>query len=575
MTRRQKLEDQRNSLEFQELQACTFAPAINKSTTKPSRGPVVVRGLGRFLELKQLAKRQVAERKYNSSHFKISVEFAMKSEEIWNAIKDELLALSVQDVYMILNVVCLLVFVYYLVCVVLGVAPKEKKPDPTLLKAYSFGHWWLWTLLGVANLSERVFGITMFAIPVERLKELLRSTPKEADQFFGDPATTIELFDTVIDDLAKTSTLSAYGRYMVTKDLTASLLARKAFMEYVVEHPEVIDETVEAPIVITGVARTGQNLLYNLLALDPSLRAPRHYESEAMAYSPVAPPKAGAVDSTHIWHNRSYHAWQSTYRLVPELYESLVAVQYMDPISFCDDTVISQHVMPSTLYSAVLGDAARRLLVALPNASNVYSYLRRYLQMLQTNQTIDTTTSENNAAATAVTSTTAPSKATSWLLKAPFHASHLSQLRVAFPDALMHPALKGKALDKKHLGRVALDLCSEKAAALHDFQSSKSSSDVVDISYDDLAADPIDVVKTLYAKWNKDVSDEHAEKMQAYLTDKPKGKYGELKYSLEEFGLSTLVVDSLFAKYSTKGSEYIGNSDLASSVPGSPLIQTA
>ncbi|RHY18566.1 hypothetical protein DYB25_011096 [Aphanomyces astaci] len=63
MTRRQKLEDQRNSLEFQELQACTFAPAINKSTTKPSRGPVVVRGLGRFLELKQLAKRQVAERK--------------------------------------------------------------------------------------------------------------------------------------------------------------------------------------------------------------------------------------------------------------------------------------------------------------------------------------------------------------------------------------------------------------------------------------------------------------------------------------------------------------------------------
>ncbi|RLO11162.1 hypothetical protein DYB28_009917, partial [Aphanomyces astaci] len=140
---------------------------------------------------------------------------------------------------------------------------------------------------------------------------------------------------------------------------------------------------------------------------------------------------------------------------------------------------------------------------------------------------------------------------------------------------VMHPALKGKALDKKHLGRVALDLCSEKAAALHDFQSSKSSSDVVDISYDDLAADPIDVVKTLYAKWNKDVSDEHVEKMQAYLTDKPKGKYGELKYSLEEFGLSYLVVDSLFAKYSTKGSEYIGNSDLASSVPGSPLIQTA
>ncbi|ETV65677.1 hypothetical protein, variant 1 [Aphanomyces astaci] len=77
MTRRQKLEDQRNSLEFQELQACTFAPTINKSTTKPSRGPVVVRGLGRFLELKQLAKRQVAERKYVCCHRLLHVVFGM------------------------------------------------------------------------------------------------------------------------------------------------------------------------------------------------------------------------------------------------------------------------------------------------------------------------------------------------------------------------------------------------------------------------------------------------------------------------------------------------------------------
>ncbi|ETW04642.1 hypothetical protein H310_03830 [Aphanomyces invadans] len=536
----------------------------------------------------------------------------MKSEEIWNSIKDELLALSVQDVYMILNVVCLLVFVYYLACILLGVAPKEKKPDPTILKAYAFSHWWLWTLLGVANVSQRVFGVTMFAIPVDKLKELVRATPKEAEEFFGDPATTIELFDAVIDDLAKSPTLSPYGRYMVTKDLMASLLARKAFMEYVVEHPDVLQEKIEAPIVLTGLPRTGQHLLYNLLALDPTLRAPRHYESEAMAYSPVAPPKAGAVDSAHIWHNRSYHGWQSTYRLTPELYESLVAVQYMDPISFCDDSVIGQHVMPSPFYAAVLGDAARRRLLALPNSSNVYGYLRRYLQMLQTNQNstssdeatvekaVDTPSDKDvlkDVANEPANPSTTPSTSieTSWLLKAPFHASHLPQLRVAFPDArvvvlhrpmtevvpssathllrAMHPALKGKALDKKHVGRVALDLCSEKAAALHDARSSKSM-DVIDVTYEELVADPIQVVKSLYAKWNKDVTDEFVEKMQAYLSDKPKGKYGELKYSLEEFGLTPLFVDSIFAKYTTNGPDYRGHTDLPEA-PSSPLIQTA
>ncbi|KAF0686322.1 Aste57867_21861 [Aphanomyces stellatus] len=63
-TRQQKLEDQRHCLEFEQLQACTFAPAINKygaATTSSPPKPVVVRGLGRFLELKHLAKRQEEE----------------------------------------------------------------------------------------------------------------------------------------------------------------------------------------------------------------------------------------------------------------------------------------------------------------------------------------------------------------------------------------------------------------------------------------------------------------------------------------------------------------------------------
>ncbi|RHY32034.1 hypothetical protein DYB32_002937 [Aphanomyces invadans] len=631
-------------LEDEKYEKFSHKPVLNK----------VSKALGQPTSIHKLAQVWAAQRP-TVSLIRV-VEFAMKSEEIWNSIKDELLALSVQDVYMILNVVCLLVFVYYLACILLGVAPKEKKPDPTILKAYAFSHWWLWTLLGVANVSQRVFGVTMFAIPVDKLKELVRATPKEAEEFFGDPATTIELFDAVIDDLAKSPTLSPYGRYMVTKDLMASLLARKAFMEYVVEHPDVLQEKIEAPIVLTGLPRTGQHLLYNLLALDPTLRAPRHYESEAMAYSPVAPPKAGAVDSAHIWHNRSYHGWQSTYRLTPELYESLVAVQYMDPISFCDDSVIGQHVMPSPFYAAVLGDAARRRLLALPNSSNVYGYLRRYLQMLQTNQNstssdeatvekaVDTPSDKDvlkDVANEPANPSTTPSTSieTSWLLKAPFHASHLPQLRVAFPDArvvvlhrpmtevvpsrysldhtslhlvnvfssathllrAMHPALKGKALDKKHVGRVALDLCSEKAAALHDARSSKSM-DVIDVTYEELVADPIQVVKSLYAKWNKDVTDEFVEKMQAYLSDKPKvcldrellcrighgchddgvssslfdpqGKYGELKYSLEEFGLTPLFVDSIFAKYTTNGPDYRGHTDLPEA-PSSPLIQTA
>ncbi|OQR85472.1 hypothetical protein ACHHYP_11799 [Achlya hypogyna] len=61
--RRQKLEDKRHVLEFDELQRCTFAPTINRKAlaAETSAKPVVVRGLRRFLELKERAKRQEAE----------------------------------------------------------------------------------------------------------------------------------------------------------------------------------------------------------------------------------------------------------------------------------------------------------------------------------------------------------------------------------------------------------------------------------------------------------------------------------------------------------------------------------
>ncbi|KDO34265.1 hypothetical protein SPRG_19088 [Saprolegnia parasitica CBS 223.65] len=62
--RRQSLEDKRHLLEFEELQRCTFQPNINRkpiSASEAAARPVVVRGLSRFLELKQRAKRQEEE----------------------------------------------------------------------------------------------------------------------------------------------------------------------------------------------------------------------------------------------------------------------------------------------------------------------------------------------------------------------------------------------------------------------------------------------------------------------------------------------------------------------------------
>ena len=48
--------------EYEELKECTFTPAIKRTVPKQPPGPIVVRGLGRHLELKELAQRQAEDK---------------------------------------------------------------------------------------------------------------------------------------------------------------------------------------------------------------------------------------------------------------------------------------------------------------------------------------------------------------------------------------------------------------------------------------------------------------------------------------------------------------------------------
>ena len=62
---RQKMaqcEQVKKKKEYEELKECTFTPAIKRAVPKQASGPIVVRGLGRHLELKELAQRQSEEK---------------------------------------------------------------------------------------------------------------------------------------------------------------------------------------------------------------------------------------------------------------------------------------------------------------------------------------------------------------------------------------------------------------------------------------------------------------------------------------------------------------------------------
>jgi len=57
----ERLHEERREKEFQELQGCTFAPEVHQAPNEGQK-PVVIRGLGRFFELREMTARQQREK---------------------------------------------------------------------------------------------------------------------------------------------------------------------------------------------------------------------------------------------------------------------------------------------------------------------------------------------------------------------------------------------------------------------------------------------------------------------------------------------------------------------------------
>ncbi len=105
---------------------------------------------------------------------------------------------------------------------------------------------------------------------------------------FGDDAWR-EPFGILLRDLEQEADLTLTGRLLARIDILHSLIARLRMADTERQHPEILDQPVDAPIFITGMARSGTSILLALLGQDPRLRPALGWEFR----HPSPPPEAG------------------------------------------------------------------------------------------------------------------------------------------------------------------------------------------------------------------------------------------------------------------------------------------
>ena len=342
--------------------------------------------------------------------------------------------------------------------------------------------------------------------------------------------------EVLVGSLNEEAQLSELGVAALDAQITGMLTNRLRVLAWRRDHPEVAGERVEAPLVVIGLPRTGTTLLSALLGCDPHRRPLVRWES-----ADCIPPPETATFHT----DPRIEGTRAGMTMLDAINPGFKAIHY-DPADGPTEcvTLLAQHFV-STLWETLANVATYGEWLLAVDETDAYTYHHDVLQVLQSR---------------------APGR---WSLKSPHHGLALRELRAQYPAARVvvthrDPAtviasvcsliqsLSSTFSDADHTKYIAAhwpDVAEVIVTRIGEFRDAHGDDGFLDVQYPDLMADPIGVVRSIYAWEGTEYTPEAEAAMRAYMADNQQGKFGRHEYSLEPFGLDADALTERFAPY--------------------------
>jgi hypothetical protein len=387
----------------------------------------------------------------------------------------------------------------------------------------------------VGRLIERV-NVHPFRLDPDTMRTAARKRVGAAvvpsgDEFFSEP---LSVLARALDTEAR---LTFTGRYFA-RDTIVTLLGHRLQMEQSWrEHPEILAEEIEHPIVIVGLPRSGTTLLQDLLATDPANRSLLHWE----ATNPWPPPEAATYESDPRIE-RSRKAFRAFDYIAPDA----KLIHPLGPQLPTECVSLLNHSFASLEFAATYRVPSYVEWYLQAELTPHYFDLRSQLQLLQWH-----------------------CRRERWVLKSPTHLFALPSLRAAFPGARivqlhrdpleavasfasMVAILRGATSDHVDLAEVGSSWAALWAEGLDRFMAERDADpelEVLDLDYRSLLADPVGTVLALYAHFGIEASDAAVAAMHTHVSAHPQHEHGIHRYSLEQFSLDRDRLAEQFSKY--------------------------
>lgn len=349
---------------------------------------------------------------------------------------------------------------------------------------------------------------------------------------FGAP--TLDPLDVLLPSIEAEAHLHALGRRITFDRLVGVLRNRLRAQALFQATPAILERPVRAPIVITGLQRTGTTFLHRLIAADPGIRALRSWE----ALDPV--PRPGSADGDTARRRRMARFAESGLRwMAPDFF----AVHPVEADAPEEEVLLLDQSLLSTVPEATLRVPTFSAWLESQDQRPAYDTLRRLLQLLDAGER-------------------------RWVLKTPHHLEWLDTLLDVFPDAIIvmthrdpvttlasfcsmvahGRGVMSDAVDPAEIGGEWLRKVGRMMDRALDTRSRRGGT-FVDVQYADLMRDPMGEVARIYAAAGQALTPEARAAMEELRTTQTQDKHGRHAYALADFGLTDAMVAERFSAY--------------------------
>ena len=346
-----------------------------------------------------------------------------------------------------------------------------------------------------------------------------------------------EALGVLCDALDGDASLTPIGEQAIRGMLVDALSARLDCEAGWAAHPEAADHDIEAPIVIIGLPRTGTTALHHLMARDPAAQALEHWLMRTPKPRP-APER--------LRDDADFLAAEARVAMIFERSPDMKAIHEIeaDLPDECWNLFAQQFIHSSFEANADVARYARWW--AEQDLTPVYRRHRRNAQLIGHRE---------------------PGKR--WLFKDATHLFDLDALLAVYPDARIVQTHRdpvslipsvcslcwssrgalNAGTDPVAFGASTLDLWHRGIEDMMAARARHPEAKVHDLAFDRFVGDPIAAIAEIHDAFELDFTAEAEASMRAFREARPKGRHGEHRYALDDWGLDADAIRDRFAEY--------------------------